>query len=372
MVLCAMTAAAAHGAFEPGENPLAAWPFAPEIIVALLAAGWIYWAGIRATERAKESGRLGSHVAFFGGLFALFLALQSPIEVIADHVFVVHQVEHMLLRTVGPMLIMLAAPQATLMRGLPNGVRRRIITPLVANGLIQRLFTFLEIRRWPRSLFVGTTYFWMVPRYHDLAILDEPIHYLWHVSLLISGLFFFWRSFDPRPYPLGTSLTVRLLMFWTAAMGNILLGAYLSFKPDILYQAYGILVSAMGTGCLGRRKVRWAYPMDSGCMMLALAALATLHRWGDNEERTEVRRQFRKANPRQPAADTPARQQSRNRTLAVGLAGFHGLCFSCWPSRSPLSTITPWLKAIRKNRKPSFLRRFRPVDCHASRHSCRL
>jgi hypothetical protein len=49
-------------------------------------------------------------------------------------------------------------------------------------------------------LFIGTTYFWMVPRYHDVAILDEPIHYLWHATLLLSGLVFFWRVLDPRPY----------------------------------------------------------------------------------------------------------------------------------------------------------------------------
>jgi putative membrane protein len=72
--------------------------------------------------RAAEIGRHERlrHLAFFGGLAALFIALQSPIEPISDHLFVAHQVEHMLLRTGAPMLLMLAAPQAALLRGLPE------------------------------------------------------------------------------------------------------------------------------------------------------------------------------------------------------------------------------------------------------------
>ena len=70
----------------------------------------------------------------------------------------------------------------------------------------------------------------MIPRWHDIAILNEPIHYTWHVTLLVSGLFFFSTIFDPRPAPAGARLGTRLIMFWCAAMGNILLGAFLTFK----------------------------------------------------------------------------------------------------------------------------------------------
>ena len=81
----------------------------------LVIAGLIYWRGSRHGQVASR-WRIA---AFFGGLAALFIALVSPVEELADHVFAVHQVEHMLLRSVAPMLLFLSAPQAAMVRGSP-------------------------------------------------------------------------------------------------------------------------------------------------------------------------------------------------------------------------------------------------------------
>ena len=43
----------------------------------------------------------------------------------------------------------------------------------------------------------------MIPHWHDVAILDGPIHYTWHVSLLVTGLFFFFTIFDLGRPPSG-------------------------------------------------------------------------------------------------------------------------------------------------------------------------
>ena len=95
---------------------MAMWQFEPEIVAALLIAAAIYLAGVR----SGSAGKWWRHALFFGGLFALALALLSPIEPLADHVFAIHQIEHMLLRSVGPMLLLLSQPQAILMRGIPE------------------------------------------------------------------------------------------------------------------------------------------------------------------------------------------------------------------------------------------------------------
>ena len=88
-------------------DPWSVWPLTPGITLAILLVAYIYIAGQRHSANSANSDHQGlRHFAFFGGLAALFLALQSPIEPISDHLFVVHQVEHMLLRTVAPMLLM--------------------------------------------------------------------------------------------------------------------------------------------------------------------------------------------------------------------------------------------------------------------------
>lgn len=317
--LLAAAPAWAHGDFEPGENPWLAWQWSPEIVIGLVLAGVVYAAGLRYQTQPDRRVPVLHIIAFYGGLVALGLALLSPIEPIADHVFIVHQVEHMLLRTVGPLLIMLAASPAVLMRGLPNWSRRWLVAPVVGNGAVQGVFGALSHPVVTTVLFIGTTYFWMVPRYHDIAILNEPIHYLWHVTLLVSGLFFFWRVFDPRPAPLGAALPVRLLMIWFAIMGNIALGFYLSFKDTVLYSAYGTMGRLWGLNGLTDERFGGLTMWIPGSMMMVLGGIALVHRWGMSEDRQAGRRVAAVAISREEAQE---RARPKNRALAFGLAGF--------------------------------------------------
>jgi putative membrane protein len=301
----------------------AAWPVTPGITLSLVVAACLYIAGQPRSSSAPDGSAALRHLSFFGGLAALFLALQSPIEPISDHVFIVHQVEHMLLRTVGPMLLMLAAPQAALLRGLPAWMRRGVVTPLLSSRTLRPL-GLLGHPAVATVLFVGTTYFWMIPRYHDIAILDEPIHYLWHTTLLLSGLIFFWRIFDPRPSPLGASLGIRLLMFWFASIGNILLGSYLSFKHEVLYHAYDVMGRLWGLSPATDERFGGLTMWIMGGMMFGVTALAVIYRWCRQEERTAARRQADQVEIVR-ADEFRSRQRSGNRALAFGLLGFAAL-----------------------------------------------
>src|SRR6185437_16272872 len=95
---------------------------------------------------------------------------------------------------------------AALLRGMPHWLRRGIFGPVVRSTDIRAAFGFLSKPSVATVLFVGVSWFWMIPRWHDIAILDEPIHYLWHVTLLVAGLFFFSTIFDPRAAPAGPRL----------------------------------------------------------------------------------------------------------------------------------------------------------------------
>lgn len=330
-VLCACLAfsasAWAHGDIEPGENPLHAVPFSPEIIIGILLAALIYAVGLKRMTPLQRRARGWRHLAFYGGLLALTAALQTPIEPIADHIFVVHQVEHMLLRTLGPLLLMLSLPQPVLMRGLPGWARRGVAQPLVTNGVLRAIFGFLSHPFVATLLFVGVSSFWMLPKYHDIAILDEPIHYMWHVSLLVTGLIFFWRVFDARQPPAGPPVPARLFMLWFAAIGNILLGAFLSFKTQVLYSAYIEMGRFWGLDALTDERFGGLTMWIPGGMMFGLAAIAVMWQRKRQEERNEtVRLRYRDEGPI-VAADFVAARRSGNRTLALGMLFFVSLVF---------------------------------------------
>jgi putative membrane protein len=296
---------------------MAMFQFEPEIVIGLLIAAALYIAGVR----RGATGKWWRHALYFGGLAALAIALLSPIEPLADHVFVIHQVEHMLLRSIGPMLILLAQPQAALVRGMPDSLRRDIFRPLVGSEKVRNAFGFFSRPLVATILFIGVSWFWMVPRWHDIAILDEPIHYSWHVSLLVTGLFFFSTIFDPRAAPAGPRLGIRLLMFWCAAMGNIVLGAFLTFKAVPLYHAYDVMGRMFGLDALTDEQIGGLTMWIPGCMMFALSAILILHRWGMDEQRAADRRE-RMGTAQAYAAERSANLRRANRATAMGLASF--------------------------------------------------
>ncbi|HEV7137590.1 MAG TPA: cytochrome c oxidase assembly protein [Steroidobacteraceae bacterium] len=318
LFLAAPASVLAHGdELQAGEPIMAMWQFEPEIVAGLVIAAALYVAGVRRGAQA----RWWRHALFFAGLAALALALLSPIEPLADHVFVIHQVEHMLLRSIGPMLLLLAQPQAALMRGMPGWLRRGAFGPLVSSPPVRSVFGFFSQPVVATVLFVGVSWFWMIPRWHDVAILNEAIHYGWHVSLLVTGLFFFSVIFDPRSAPTGPRLGTRLVMFWCAAMGNILLGAFLTFKAAPLYHAYDVMGRMFGLDAVTDEQVGGLTMWIPGCMMFALSAILILHRWGSEEERAEERRK-RLGTAEAHAAARAANLSRSNRALAVGLGSF--------------------------------------------------
>src|SRR5918992_5956661 len=87
----------AHEGLNRGQNPLTAWNTSPIPTLLLLAVAYLYITGMERWHNPSYHIGFWQKVSFFSGLFAIFLALQSPIDALADHLFSFHQVQHMLL-----------------------------------------------------------------------------------------------------------------------------------------------------------------------------------------------------------------------------------------------------------------------------------
>jgi putative membrane protein len=298
------------------------WRFDAWVVFPILGLALLYTVGLRRqpARPVEEAWRRWRHAAFFAGLAVLYLLLESPFDAIADRLFLAHQLQHMMLAMAVPMLIVLSAPQATLLRGVPERLRRRLLSPFFGS----RLFGWLGVVAYPAVatvLYIATNYFWMIPKFHDLALRNEQIHDLLHMSLLFTGLVFFWRLLDPRPYPLGPSLGTRLFMFWLAAIADILLGSFLTFKSVVLYHAYGPSPHLFGISALDDESYGGLTMWIPGAGMLAVAALLTIRNFAIDEER----RALRQPAVRETMAEFRAHRRAANRRTAFGLLAFAGV-----------------------------------------------
>jgi putative membrane protein len=327
-VVLAAAPALAHGSVPPGASPWSVWSLTPEMVLGtgLLAA--LYIAGLRRRRARAAPVEIWRGVAFFTGLAVVFLALQSPIDSTAERSFLMHQIQHLLIRMIGPMLILLSAPQGTLVAGTPDRLQRKLLAPIVANASVQGVIGFLTRPVIVTILFVGLLYFWQIPWLHAVALLSTPVHYFMHMTLLVSAFLFFWRLFDPRPAPAGARYGVRLMMIWIMVLSNILLGAYLAMKSTVLYPVYDV-VGRLWFTALSDERLGAATIWIPGSMMGLAALLIVIHMWARHETREEQRRQAKLARhghgwnaPPMTAAELIAEAAPKNRVMAFGLAAF--------------------------------------------------
>lgn len=282
--------ALAHVDTGPAADAWSAWDLKIDILGGLALAAALYAAGtwkLRAKDRSSNAWR---HTSFFSGLIALFFALQSPLDALAQHSFFMHQIQHLLLQTLAPMLLMLAVPQATLVAGFPAALRRAIVAPVLTSRPVRNLFGFLVHPAMAALLLTATLYAWHWPAYHDRAVLEDGVHYLMHLSMLAAGLLFFSCIFDPRPPPLGPRHGARINALWAAMTACMLLGTALALKGRPLYPAYDELGRLWNMSALADESLGGLVMWIPGSVAWVPAFLVLLRKWDTHEARLHDRR----------------------------------------------------------------------------------
>ncbi|MFC3674306.1 cytochrome c oxidase assembly protein [Ferrovibrio xuzhouensis] len=335
LVLLTAWPAFAHGGEDLTEaTAWTAWDLTPDIVIPTLLVAACYIAGLLRRANAAQPVPAWRHVAFFAGLAAVFIALQSPVDPVAERLFFVHQIQHLLLRMIGPMLIALAWPQGILTAGLPAGARRTVLVPVMTNRSVQAVFGFLAHPVVAMATFIVSLYAWEVPRWHNAALLNDGIHYLMHVTMLVAGLLFWWLVLDRRPPPQGLRHGMRLMMLWLAILSNIILGGYTALKHDVLYTAYDTLGRLYGLSAITDEHIGGIIIWIPSSMMCLIAILLVIHMWGRHETLLDERRQAGLPGPRgsapvpTTAAALVAQTRPKNRALALSVVAFAACVFA--------------------------------------------
>ncbi len=112
-----------------------------------------------------------------------------------------------------------------------------------------------------------------------------------HVTMLVSGLLFFWTLFDPRPAPACAPFSTRLVMAGAVIFANIPLGAVITLKTDVVYLAYEHLGRWWGVAALQDELLGGLVIWIAASMMGLVAVLLLVRLWGRSEQRVDLRRQ---------------------------------------------------------------------------------
>jgi putative membrane protein len=252
----------------------------PEVAVPLLLAVVAYAVGWwRLSRRAPGAVAARRPVMALVALTALALALLSPLDALADRLFVAHMVQHMLLIMVAAPLLLLANPFAVMLWSWPRGPRARIGRWFARAGALGRLGRAVTMPLIAWIGFAAVVWAWHVPEAYDAALSSRLLHDAEHLTFFAGAVLFWWPVIHPAPRVRPpVSSAVKVVYVVLAAFQTAALGLLLTLAPGPVYRAYATTTLPYGLSALEDQVwggiVMWAV----GGLVDMLVVLALVHR----------------------------------------------------------------------------------------------
>ena len=216
------------------------WDIPGPVTLAFAFTALLYLRGwLLLRRRDPPNAITGSQVGgFLLGLVLIWIASASPVASCHEASLTRHMLQHLLLQTLAPPLILLGAPVMAVWRGTPRHVAHAIIDPLSRWPPARRLEKTLARPAFCWIAATATLVGWHIPALHTLALQSPAWHELQHATFLVTGVLFWWPVIRPWPSaPTGPQWSTVLYLFLATLPCDILSG-FLVFSERIAYPVY--------------------------------------------------------------------------------------------------------------------------------------
>ena len=221
-----------HAASLPGWMP---WEFRWGEFLATALVLWWYFCGVALSPPDERPSRL-RQVVFVVGIMAIYAVLQTRYEYLAQHMFFFNRIQHLTMHHLGPFLIAMAWPGASILRGMPAPLRR-----IADSRAVQAVFAVVQQPVLAAVLFAGLIALWLYPPVHFRAMLDLTLYDVMNWSMVIDGVLFWCLVLDPRRSPPArTSFGMRAAMVFVVIFPQIAMGASIVFAKGDIYPVYDL------------------------------------------------------------------------------------------------------------------------------------
>jgi putative membrane protein len=269
-------------------SPDLSWTFSPGVLIsgAIVAAAYVRrWRRVRSgpSPRRTSEAPVWRLCCFLAAVAIGLAALLSPIDALADQLFFMHMVQHMLLLDLVPILAILGFTKVIL-RPVTRAVRdveRR------AGALAHPAFAVV--------LYVVVIWLWHIPAAYDYAVTHPDVHVLEHLSFVLVGSLYWWHLLSPirarlRLDGLGPVAYMAATKLLVGA-----LGMGLAFAPSALYPYYVHHARVWGISAHDDQSiaglimaVEQSIVMGTALVLLFVRALSESEREQQRRERYEV------------------------------------------------------------------------------------
>ena len=269
-------------------SPDLSWTLSPGVLLGAAIVGAAYlrrWLTVRSSEspRAADEAPVWRLCCFSASLLITILALVSPIDALADQLFFMHMIQHMLLLDLVPILAIL-------------GFTKVILRPVTRSvSTLERRVGVLAHPATAVLLYIGVIWAWHVPDAYDFAVTHPFVHICEHITFVLAGSLYWWHLLSPIRARLRLDGMGPVLYMLSTKLFVGALGMGLAFAPSALYPYYVHHARVWGISAHDDQSIaglimalEQSLVMGVALVTLFMRALAESERSQQREERYEL------------------------------------------------------------------------------------
>jgi putative membrane protein len=213
-------------------------PSGATFLVVLILVSFLFmrgWRRIRgASVIAIPTWRAAS---FLFGVSLIWAALGSPLGTFDHDLLTVHMIQHLLLMTFAPALILLGEPLLAFWHGLPR-FGQEMVGLLYQLSFVQRFARTVTRPSLCWTVSALTLLAWHVPVLFMLGMHSEVWHSVEQASFLVAGFLFWWPVVQAWPRNGTGPQWSTLLYLFLATLPCDILSGFLVFSDQVAYPVY--------------------------------------------------------------------------------------------------------------------------------------
>lgn len=288
----------APGNVPPPEFPDILFTFAlepvPVYLLVSAAVGYLLlWHHVRSTGRDRPfpAWRLG---AFMVGIGLVILTVFGPLASY-DRVFLfVHMIQHFILISIAPPLILLGAPMTLLLVASGPRRRERWIYPITHSRPFE-LFTNPIVGL---VLFAAVPILWYITPLFEWSFDNEWLHFGGYAIFLFAGIHYWWPVVGGNPTRWNLPHPVRIFYLFALVPIHAFLGSLFYEPSRVLYEQLAEQPRLWGPDPLLDQQIGGAIMFLVGEALGLIAVIAAAAAWARADEREAKRNDARLARER--------------------------------------------------------------------------
>jgi cytochrome c oxidase assembly factor CtaG len=260
------------------------WTLSPGVLIAAALAASAYvrrWRQVRGggSPRSATEAPVWRLCCFMASVLLAVIALVSPVDALADQLFFMHMVQHMLLLDAVPILAIL-------------GFTKVLLRP------VTRSVHELERRAGPFAhpamavfFYVTVIWAWHIPAAYDVAVTHATVHVLEHTTFAIAGSLYWWHLLSPIRARLRLDGLGPVAYMGSTKLFVGALGMGLAFAPTALYPYYVHHARVWGFAAIDDQSIAGLVMAVEQSLVMGVALVVLFIRALTESERAQQRRE---------------------------------------------------------------------------------